>query len=87
MKKINFLKRAILHILIKRELKKMKKTQVNGQVRHILTLVGGVLVALGVVDNEIVQQGQEVIFGLIGAGVAAYAFVKSFLAKEKVAPK
>ena len=68
------------------KLKDMNKQQFDGQIRHILSLVGGVLVALGLVDNEVVQEGTAVVVALVGAVMAVIAFVKSLKAKEKKGP-
>ncbi len=44
----------------------MNKEQVLGVVRHILTAVGGALVAKGVVDSEVMLEGVGAIMAVAG---------------------
>jgi hypothetical protein len=45
----------------------MKKDQVLGIIRHILTFAGGIVVAKGVVEQEIIQEVSGSLVTLIGA--------------------
>lgn len=52
----------------------MKNVIILGQLRHILTAVGGALVAFGIVDHGLVMEG-------IGAVMTATGFALSVRAK------
>lgn len=52
----------------------------EGQIRHILSLVSGVLVFLGL-DDGLLDSAQEVIMVVIGAIMAVIAFVRSYISK------
>lgn len=53
----------------------MKKEQVLGILRHVLTFVGGILVAKGIADEAVLQE-------LIGASITAIGGVWSIIAKK-----
>jgi len=57
--------------------------KLEGQIRHILTLVAGFLGALGVIDSEVLEAGQQVLLTLLGAILAVIAFVRSYITKQK----
>jgi len=67
--------------------------KLEGQIRHILTLVAGFLGALGLIPNELIADGQEVLMVVVGAVFAVIAFVRSYITKqsdedvEKIATK
>lgn len=54
-----------------------------GVLRHILTLVGGILVALGFISDVIFAEGIDVIMTAVGAVMSLWGFISSFLAPEK----
>lgn len=56
----------------------MNKEQILGIVRHVLTVVGGALVAKGFIDESVLLEGVGLITSIIG-------FVWSFKAKRDAA--
>jgi hypothetical protein len=52
--------------------------ELQGQVRHILTSIGGVLVGMGVVSSSWVEPAA-------GVGVALIGFIWSYIAKKPAA--
>lgn len=56
--------------------------KLEGQIRHILSLVGGFLVALGVLDTEVIDAGLDVVMTLVGGVFALIAFVRSYVSKQ-----
>ena len=56
--------------------KTMKKEQLNGLIRHALTVVGGALVAKGILEEEIMLD-------CVGAAMSVIGIVWSFVAKKK----
>jgi hypothetical protein len=60
----------------------MSDTQL-GQIRHALSLIGGFGIAFGWLDSADVEAGTQAVIMVVSAGVAAVAFVSSFLAKRK----
>jgi hypothetical protein len=54
----------------------MEKEQIYGLIRHALTVVGGVLVAKGYIEEDIVPEA-------VGAIVALIGVVWSYQAKKK----
>lgn len=54
-----------------------------GVVRHVLTLIGGVMVAFGWLEGEEVERGIGAIMGLVGAVITVVAFIASIKAREK----
>ena len=59
-----------------KELKKMKKEQLLGIVRHVLTFVGGILVAKGLATESLSQE-------LIGATMTLVGGIWSIIEKNK----
>ena len=55
----------------------MDKEQVLGIVRHTLTVIGGVLITKGYIDESLLAEGIGIIASIIG-------FVWSILSKNKV---
>lgn len=51
----------------------MKNEILKGQIRHILTALGGALVAFGVVEEGIVTEGIGALMTLIGFGLSIKA--------------
>lgn len=60
-------------------------TQIAGLIRHILTLIGGVLVAFGVLNDDMVGQLTEAAVSIAGGVLVIIAFIKSWKAPEKKA--
>lgn len=63
----------------------MNTPQIQGIIRHLLTIIGMVL-ALVLPDKisaEMISQGQELLMELIGAAMVLYSFIRSFRAPEK----
>ena len=54
----------------------MEKEQLNGLIRHALTVVGGALVAKDILEEEIMLD-------CIGAAMSVIGIVWSFVAKKK----
>lgn len=61
----------------------MNTPKLNGIINHILTLVGGILVAIGVISDDQFSQGVTVIMDVVGAVLALWGFIRSFTAPEK----
>jgi hypothetical protein len=57
--------------------------QLLGTIRHILTLLGGFLVAMGVVSEEAIMGVSDAVFQIIGGVITIIAFVASWKAPEK----
>lgn len=57
--------------------------KLEGQIRHILTLVAGFLGALGLIDSEVLEAGQQVLLTVLGAILAVIAFVRSYITKQR----
>lgn len=57
--------------------------QLLGTIRHILTLLGGFLVAMGIVSEETVLGISDAVFQIIGGIITIVAFVASWKAPEK----
>lgn len=51
----------------------MKKDILLGQIRHILTAVGGALVAFGVLEEGVVTEGIGAVMTAIGFGLSIKA--------------
>jgi len=54
-----------------------------GILRHILNLVGGLLIAFGIITPEDAEQGVNVVVVAIGGVLALIAFIASIKAREK----
>ncbi len=61
----------------------MKDPKWQGQVRHLLTLLGGIFVMLGWIDQEAVDQLIVLILQGIGVIMTVIGFFKSWRAPEK----
>jgi hypothetical protein len=55
---------------------KLSKNQVEGIIRHVLTGIGGVLIAFGILDESILVE-------TIGAAVAVTGVIWSIIDKNK----
>lgn len=58
------------------------KDKVMGIIRHVLTLVGGILVATGKLTEEMVEQGTTLILELGGVVIALIGFIGSLKNKD-----
>jgi len=54
-----------------------------GIVRHVLTLLGGVLTAFGILEGDEAERGVGLVMGLIGGALAVWGFIASVRAREK----
>lgn len=61
----------------------MNTPKLNGIINHILTLVGGILVAIGIISDDQFSMGVTVIMDAVGAVLALWGFIRSFTAPEK----
>jgi len=61
----------------------MNTPKINGIIRHVLTLIGGIAIALGWISEDQLAEGITLIVGAVGAVMALYAFVKSFFDPTK----
>jgi len=57
--------------------------KLEGQIRHILTLVAGFLSALGFIETEILEASQQLILQIVSVGFAVVAFVRSYITKSR----
>lgn len=55
----------------------MNSEQIKGFIRHTLTLVGGIIVAKGLVDEQTIAEGVGIAMSLIG-------YVWSFYDKQNI---
>ena len=55
----------------------MNSEQIKGFIRHTLTLVGGIIVAKGLVDEQTMMEGVGLAMGVIG-------YVWSFYDKKQI---
>lgn len=61
----------------------MTNPQTLGIIRHILTLLGGMLVALNWLPQEVVDTLTGAIIGIAGGVIAIIGIIASIRAKEK----
>ena len=59
--------------------------KLRGALRHILTAGGGLLVALGYLDQQEATEGTAVIMTAVGAVITAVGFIWSIISKDKLA--
>jgi hypothetical protein len=55
----------------------MEKDQINGLIRHALTIVGGALVAKGVIEEEIMMDCVGIAMSIVGVVWSVKAKVKA----------
>ena len=61
----------------------MRNPQLLGIIRHIMTLIGGFLVAVGVLTEDLVGQVTEAVIAIVGAVLTLIGLVASWKAPEK----
>lgn len=61
----------------------MNEPKWNGILRHGLTLLGTILVTLGILDADFVAVLPDMILELVGSALTLYSFIKSVFAREK----
>lgn len=57
--------------------------QTLGAIRHLLTLIGGILVSLGLFTDDTFSQLSEAIMAVIGGVMTIIAMISSWKAPEK----
>jgi uncharacterized protein (DUF697 family) len=57
--------------------------QISGVIRHIVTLLGGILVAFGFLTEDVVSQFAEAAIAISGGVLTIIAIIKSWNAPEK----
>ena len=55
--------------------------KLEGVIRHIIGMVAGVLITIGVMNPDLITEAQEIISLVIGAIFAIVAFVRSWITK------
>ena len=61
----------------------MDQIKINGIIRHVITTLGGFLVAFGWIGEDIVSQSVEALMQISGGVFIVFGIIKSFKAKEK----
>ena len=59
-----------------------KNEQLNGQFRHLLTTIGGILIMKGLVTEQEAELYMQLLWALPGVAVCAFGFVKSWNSKK-----
>lgn len=57
--------------------------KIEGQIRHVLTVVGTVLVMMGVFTEEMVMEATDIILTAVGVVMAGFAFYRSYITKSE----
>ena len=57
--------------------------KITGIIRHVLSSVGGIVIALGWMNEQQLSQGTDAIIMGVGGVLAVIAFIWSFRAPEK----
>jgi fumarate reductase subunit D len=63
-----------------------KSEKIKGIARHILTLVGGILIALGLINADDVDILTTAVVELVGSVFVIWGVVASWINKDKTAP-
>lgn len=56
--------------------------KLEGVIRHIISMIAGVLITIGVLNPDLVTDAQEALSVLVGSVFAIVAFVRSWITKK-----